>query len=188
MRTTAMNGFFSSIVLPGVFALLLVTLLGGCATTSSPAQDPANIGQDAYYDEFGDVPIPIDMTPEKDRFTIMGKGGIKLGIEEFSGRVDKTSLVNAMQTYMARDGWTLRSLFRANRSIMVFEKPDRICTLYFTESSFSTTMLVFVSPLLQPGDVAYRQPLAAPVVSEPSAGVQSYPEGGFSNASEQLSY
>ena len=163
---------------------LALLMLAGCATTGGPAADAASMGRDYYYDEFADVPIPVDMTPEKDRFTILGTGGVKLGIEEFSGRVDVTSLVNAMQNYMLRDGWTLRSMFRANRSILVFEKPDRICSLYFVDGSFSTSMLVFVSPKLTEGDVSYQAP--APLV--PSSGVQSYPEGGFSNSEQPLNY
>jgi hypothetical protein len=169
-------------ILPAALALALA-LPAGCATTGGPAGDAINLGQDYYYDEFADVPIPVDMNPEKDRFTILGTGGVKLGIEEFTGRVDKTSLINAMQNYMLRDGWTLRSMFRASRSILIFEKPDRICSLYFVDGTFSTSMLVFVSPKLTEGDVAYSAPLP------PTAdGVRSYPAGGFSNTEQPLSY
>ena len=141
---------------------VLLIMLNGCALLgdSASSTDTANTGLNYYYDEFPDVPIPVDMSANSDRFTILGKGGVKLGIEEFSGRVDHTSLVNAMQNYMLRDGWTMRSLFRAKRSVLVFEKPDRICSLYIVDGTFSTTMLVFVSPKLADGDVNYQAPLA----------------------------
>ncbi|MDL2272217.1 hypothetical protein LJC23_04205 [Desulfovibrio sp. OttesenSCG-928-I05] len=165
-----------------VMLVTLCTALGGCAAFEADTNgDPANTGLNYYYDEFPDVPIPVDMSPEKDRFTIMGKGGVKLGIQEFSGRVDKTSLVNAMQNYMLRDGWTLRSHFRATRSILVFEKPDRICSLYFVDGAFSTQMLVFISPKLDDGDVNYQAPLA------PAVPLSTDTSGGYS-ADQPLTY
>lgn len=165
-----------------VALMALLVALGGCAALETDTNsDPATTGLSYYYDEFPDVPIPVDMSPEKDRFTILGKGGIRLGVQDFSGRVDQTSLVNAMQNYMLRDGWTLRSHFRATRSILVFEKPDRICSLYFVDGTFSTQMLVFVSPKLDDGDVNYQAPLA------PAAPLTTDTAGSYS-ADQPLTY
>lgn len=169
------------------FCLMTLCLaLAGCfGSDSSDTSDPTKSGRDYYYAEFADVAIPTDMTVDaKDTFITYSADGVKLGIELASGRVEMASLINVMERYMQRDGWNLRSIFRAKRSIMVFERSDRMCTLYISEGMIYTDMLVFVSHRLPDGAVQHAPAAAAPAAPvAPSATVQSYPAGGFSNAS-----
>ncbi len=151
----------------------------GSADTSAPARD-------YYYDQFPDVAIPVDMSASaKDTFITYTADGLKLGMQVFSGRVEMGSLITVMQRYMLRDGWNLRSVFRAHRSILVFERSDRICALYISEGLVYTEMLVFVSPRLTDG-AAHNiapAPAAPPAPVSSSGGVQNYPAGGFSSSS-----
>jgi hypothetical protein len=50
---------------------------------------------------------------------------------------------------MAGHGWTLRSLLRAQRSILIFEKPDRIAFIEITDGLLETEMRVIVSARLE---------------------------------------
>lgn len=150
--------------------LVCVVALGGCVGSSSEnGSDPVSGGLTYYYDEFQDVPIPKEMTPEKkETFITYGADGTKLGTLIVSGRVEMASLVAAMQSYMQRDGWTLRSVFRSSRSILIFEKPEKMCSMYLSEGMINTDVLIFVSPRLADGVLKYSVPAATstePLVS-----------------------
>lgn len=145
-----------------LMVLAVSFVLGGCIPTSEGTADPTTTGLNYYYDEFSDVAIPKEMkvVPKK-TFLTYSADGAKLGTQEFSGPVELGSLVTAMQSYMLRDGWTLRSVFRSHRSILIFERPDRMCSLYVDDGTFQTTMLVFVSPKLNDGALQYSVPSAS---------------------------
>ena len=167
--------------------LLLATALvfTGCATTgssdgSSASTDGSAPAREYYHEEFSDVSIPIDMDVIKDEtFITYSPGGMKVGIQEFKGRVDMTSLVSTMQRYMQRDGWMLRSVFRAKRAILIFEKPEKICSLAITDGLIFTNMIVFISPKLADGDARY----AAPAYT-PSSGSGARSSGGVQTLSQ----
>lgn len=140
--------------------LILVIAFSGCSSLNNEgATDPISSGLTYYFAEFQDVPVPNDMKPEKkETFITYSRDGIKLGAQTFSGRVEMASLVNAMHNYMQREGWVLRSVFRSSRSIMIFEKPERMCSIYISDGIFETSMLIFVSPKLQDGALQYSVP------------------------------
>ena len=150
-----------------VTLFVLSLTLGGCFTGSSDGgADPISSGLTYYYDEFSDVAIPREMTPDKkETFITYSTDGVKLGTLLVTGRVDLPSLVNAMQGHMQRDGWTLRSVFRSSRSILIFERADRMCSMYISEGVFSTEMLIFISLKLADGAMQYSVP--APTSMEP---------------------
>lgn len=146
-------------------ALILITIsltLGGCfGSDSDSTADPVSSGMTYYYAEFKDVAIPKEMTAQnKDTFITYSSDGTKLGTQIFSGRVEMASLVDAMGAHLQRDGWTLRSSFRSTRSILIFERADRICSIYISEGMLETNMLVFVSPKLAAGALQYSVPAA----------------------------
>lgn len=140
--------------------LTLTIALGGCFNSDGDgASDPISAGLTYYFDEFQDVPVPNEMKAQKkDTFITYSGDGIKLGTQSFSGRVEMASLVNAMHSHMQREGWVLRSVFRSSRSIMIFEKPEKMCSIYIGDGMMDTTMLMFVSPKLQEGALQYSVP------------------------------
>ncbi|MCC8194949.1 MAG: hypothetical protein LIP28_09925 [Deltaproteobacteria bacterium] len=145
-----------------VLAMLVLTVaLGGCFGGSSDGnEDPMSAGLNYYYAEFSDVAIPNEMKPDKnDTFITYTSDGIKLGTQLFKGRVEVSSLVTALQGYMQRDGWTLRSVFRATRgAILIFEQQQKMCSMYVFEDVINTGLLVFVSPKLADGALQYNAP------------------------------
>lgn len=144
-----------------MFVLVLALALGGCLESNSDAgSNPIAQGLNYYYAEFPDVAIPNEMQPEKsDTFISYTSDGVKLGTQYFKGRVELASLVSAMQSYLQRDNWTVRSVFRTKgRAILIFEQPNRMCSIYIHEDMLNTGMLVFVSPKLTEGALQYNVP------------------------------
>lgn len=138
-------------------AALCVTLLTvqGCGSTTianpfEPAP-PARVTA-VYYGEFRDVPIPVDMT-EQTRYTAVSQSsdGFKSGTQVFEGRIERQSLVNAMIHNMTVQGWALRTVFRGQRSVLLFEKGDRNAILGVTDGATYTTLEVWVAQRLPEG-------------------------------------
>ena len=147
-----------------VAALLLLSFsLGACFPSATDGgADPISSGLNYYYDAFPDVAIPREMSPDKkDTYVTFTSTGIKVGTLRVSGRVDLASLVSAMRGHMQRDGWNLRSVFQSSRSLMIFEKADRMCSIYISENLLTTEMLLFVSGRLADGALQYNVPFAA---------------------------
>jgi hypothetical protein len=152
---------------------LLVISLAGCAADGSLKNPFSSSGEEPldspyYLSEFSDVPIPREMSEEKDETYIsFAPSGQKCGVQYFSGRVELVSLMNAMRRNMAAHGWTLRALLRSQESVLVFEKADSVCTLHITDGRIYTSMILFMSPRLE-GDA---EPLSLHR-KLPSAGVE----------------
>jgi hypothetical protein len=84
-----------------------------------------------------------------DTIITFAPSGVKCGMQRFKGRVEVVSLMNTMRRYLANHGWTLRSLLRAQRSIMIFEKHDRMAFIEITEGLLDTEMRIVVSARLE---------------------------------------
>ena len=76
-------------------ALLVLTLLAGCASLSSKA---AKI-------EFEDIPIPRGLTFQSDRSTIIESPTVKAARLVYRGRLELQSLAVAWRTTLEANGW-----------------------------------------------------------------------------------
>ena len=148
------------------FIFLFILLLGGCVDSfTEGSADPVSSGLPYYYDEFSDVSIPKEMQPEtKETFITYASDGLKHGTQTVTGRVEMSSLVAAMMSHMRRDGWALRSVFRSSRSILIFERPEKLCSIYISEGLLYTTMVIFVSPKVADGVSQYSVPVSTAAV------------------------
>ena len=168
-----------------IMLLCLTTVMfTGCASDGSfvnpfESNDGGNAPANPYFfAEFPDVPIPNAVSEDSGKtFVTFAPSGVKSGVQVFSGYgADNVALMNSMRRNMASNGWTLRSLLRSKSSIMVFEKPDRICSVVVQDGMVSTTMHVFMSPRLE-GDSASL---------DISAFSQPAPTGGASGDVQKL--
>ena len=152
---------------------LLIMILAGCAADGSlknpfSSSDDESLDNPYYLSEFSDVPIPREMSEEKDEtFISFAPSGLKCGVQHFSGRVELVSLMNAMRRNMAAHGWTLRALLRSHESVLVFEKAESVCTLHISDGRIYTSMILFMSPRLE-GDA---EPVSL-LRKSPSAGAR----------------
>lgn len=143
--------------------LVSILFLSACASDSSmnPFAESAPAPTTPYYfDEFVDVPIPHDMREvNEETMVTYAPSGVKIGNQRFKGRVDANSLLTTMRKNMTGQGWNLHSLFRAQRSIIIYEKPDRVCTINIVDDTIYTNMYIFVTPKLSGDLVEYDSPV-----------------------------
>lgn len=113
----------------------------GTATSSQP--QAAAVGT---YQEFDDVLIPNDMELVDKQSFVFETPQFKTGILTYKGKVDAVSLANFFEKELIKDNWKLRSKMKYNRTIMVFEKPDRDCIINILDETFTTYLEVMVAP------------------------------------------
>ena len=106
-----------------------------------PAQQPT----ESYYD-FDDVPVPSQIELQPKQSIIFETPNIKAGVIVFTGRVDPLSLFNYFVVALKNEGWHLRSYFKYQRYIMVFEKPTKDCIIRIIEDGYNTSLQVWVTP------------------------------------------
>ena len=128
----------------------LITLFAGCGPIKNPFSSSDSVPLGGYfYSEFEDIPVPNEMKEVSgDSIITFAPTGIKCGVQRFKGRVEVVSLMNTMRRYMANHGWTLRSLLRAQRSILIFEKHDRMALIEISDGMLQTEMRIVVSSRL----------------------------------------
>ncbi|MDR1359912.1 MAG: hypothetical protein LBJ82_02925 [Deltaproteobacteria bacterium] len=156
---------------------LLALILAGCAADGS-LRNPFSSSEDStlespyYLSEFSDVPIPQDMTEDKDETYIsFAPSGLKCGVQHFSGRVEAVSLMNSMRRNMAAHGWILRALLRSRESILVFEKADSVCTMHIIDGRIYTSMILFMSARLDGDAESLSQDREAPLAGGAGRGL-----------------
>ena len=117
--------------------------MGGGTATSAPASTPA---MPVSYD-FPDVQIPaeLELVP-KDSYVFQGSK-TKAGLLVFKGRVEARSVLDFFQVSMPRENWQFKGGFRYKKSVLVFEKPERICLINVHEDLFYTYAEVYVTPM-----------------------------------------
>lgn len=134
-----------------ILALLLLITTASCAQMQSNSASngappaPENEGADYYYD-FDDILVPSEMELQTADSFILETPQSKSGVMVFKGKVEILSLTNFFINNMMKDNWQMRSAFKSNRTILVFEKVDRYCIMNITDEKFSTLLEIWVSP------------------------------------------
>ncbi|SHN68659.1 hypothetical protein [Desulfovibrio litoralis] len=146
-----------------VFLTVLLSACAGIMGSDTPG------AEGYYYGEFPDIPIPNDLAEKTgDTYITYIAGGMKAGQQIFQGRVEKNSLVTAMRQYMSKEGWSQRAAsYYGNKSILTYEKGDRIATLMIADGTIFVTMQINVASRLSDSDV----------FSDPSV-INAMPTGG----------
>jgi len=138
----------------GWVLLMIVALITGgiwgCASTPwSSDSDPGSNGSQrrplAY--DFPDVKIPneLELVP-KASYVFQGPK-TKAGLLVFKGRVEGRSVVDFFQNAMPRENWQFKGGFRTKRSVLVFEKPEKICLVNIHEDLYYTYVEIYLTPV-----------------------------------------
>lgn len=139
--------------------LMLSLILGlalttaACATRSPETADPGSLQDNAqlqsqdyeqvnFYYEFKDVLIPKELCPVDDSKYVFDDDRFLAGFRVFKGRVVADDLVQFFSNNMTKDGWAKKFSLKAEKSVLVFQKPDKSCTI-FIENGFNTKVTVF---------------------------------------------
>jgi hypothetical protein len=142
--------------------VVLGMLMSGCASTIQRSDSQAQSssggswgkwfgkGKDdsAFYHDFEDVLIPPGMKVLPKQSMLFETPRVKTGVMVYEGRVDPVSLFDFFMTNMPKDNWSVRSYFKYNRYILVFEKPDRDCIITLVDNALNTQLEIWVAPRL----------------------------------------
>jgi hypothetical protein len=135
-----------------LMAVILVTGgFWGCSSTQwSPDKDPGapeGSQRRRMASEFPDVMVPqeLELVP-KATYVFQGPK-TKAGVLVFRGRVDSKSVFDFFQTAMPRENWQFKGGFRTKRSVLVFDKPEKICLIAIYEDLYYTYVEVYLTPV-----------------------------------------
>lgn len=139
-----------------VLTLLATLLLPGCAdmTLSNPFETTSDVNE-VYYDQFPDIAIPSDMSVDRSRTLIsVAQDGTKVGLLTVEGRVERSSLSNAVMQNMRKRGWALRGMVAGGKTLHIYEKDQRYTVVYLYDQVTTTAMEIWVTTRLNEGALA----------------------------------
>ena len=153
-----------------VLCICLVTACG-CGRSSAPPPPPVSQSQQApsagpgptygppaspvpaspsilgaKFLDFNDIPIPREMSVQPKSSYVFMSGQIKMGFLTLRGRVDSISVMNFFASALPHEGWRLKAQLRYNRSLLIFDKPDKVCVILMKEETYYTYVEIYVSP------------------------------------------
>lgn len=141
-----------------IMVIMFVLVGAGCAaknTSTQPSEDAHAENQDSYeetydnpnyYYDFDDVLIPRELSPVDDEKYVFSDHRFHAGFRIFEGRVVAEDLYNFFVNNMAKDNWAQKFSLKTVRSVLVFEKPNKSCTITI-EDGFKTKVTVFAIEL-----------------------------------------
>lgn len=110
----------------------------------SPLTTPSPV-MPIFYD-FKDVPVPPNFSLMDKESSVLQTTGYKTGVLVFKGRVNYNSVVDFYMSAMSREGWKLKGSSRYSHSIMVFEKPQKLCVINIYPKFMYTYLEIYVLP------------------------------------------
>lgn len=143
-------------VLPALLLpMLFLTALTGCATSTFSEQTtpPGELRQatqavepeTARYYDFEDVPVPVEMELNTDRSFVFQTTEFAAGLLAFSGRVELDSLISFFRIKLPDDGWRFLSSIKSPKTILFFQKDNRLCIITITSKAFTTDAEILVA-------------------------------------------
>lgn len=118
----------------------------GSMQSQPPSASSSTAGHRPMFYDFEDIPAPAELDLVPSDSYVFQSGGYKAGVLTLKGRVDTNSLINFFQMAMPRENWKLKGGFRYRRSVMIFEKPDKVCVINISEKMYYTYVEIYVAP------------------------------------------
>jgi hypothetical protein len=116
------------------------------ASTGSTTTTPSPSAPRPLFYDFPDIPVPQELNLQSKESYVVQSGSIRTGILTLRGRVDLNSLISFFQMAMPRENWKPKGYFRYQRSILIFEKPDKTCVIRLYEGMIYSYVEIFVTP------------------------------------------
>lgn len=150
MGTDAMNSTLFRLLMLGAGILLGMQLMG-CSTQDLSASPTGENGQQAApvasFSQFSDIPVPAGASMDMERSLLLGAG------EEWTGRLAYDSSTNSARVFdlykaeMPKFGWTELTVIRGDRSVMTYQRAQRIATVEIkSRTVYGSFVTVTVSP------------------------------------------
>ncbi|MCM0756065.1 hypothetical protein M7784_12530 [Desulfovibrio aminophilus] len=162
-----------------VVALALVSM-AACSTLStsgSGSSEPASGGSSSggqaaqpevqtetyenssYYYDFSDILVPRELEFQAAESYVFDTRSFRSGVMIFTGRVVNADLINFFVNNMTKDGWTLVTSLKADKSILIFEKFNKSASIQIVDGFKSKVTIVAVEAKGGPG-TTMQQPAA----------------------------
>ena len=133
-----------------VFAVALFALTGCNAMKAKPASESApsqQVYQEDYKDpnfyyDFDDILVPKELSPVSADMSVFDDETFKAGFRVFEGRVVNEDLINFFINNMAKDNWEKVAIYKSSKSILLYRKPTKRCTIQI-EDGFKTRVTIF---------------------------------------------
>ncbi len=137
-----------------IVALALATGCSFFQSSSEPAEGAGagttrGMGAVGRYYDFDDIQVPLGLKLNKDKSILFNVGSFKAGLMVFSDNLEVESLINFFIDSMTKDNWVLKSSFKYPQVALFFAKRSKTCVINIIESTFSTTVQIWVAPALE---------------------------------------
>ena len=146
-------------------ALSLILLFSGCAKTihtePSAEEGPTPI---VTIREFPDVPIPKELDLDQRASFVYMTPEFATGSLVYNGNVDYDSLFKFFQETMAKNGWTLGASLKYTRTLMFYQKENRICLINMEMTALNIRVEIWVAPLQTPRYAPLMEPMGEPLM------------------------
>jgi hypothetical protein len=130
-------------------ACVVVTLLfAGCAKTIHTG----HAGEEGAtpivtVHEFPDVPIPKELDLDHKESFVYMTPEFATGSLVYNGNVDYDSLVKFFETSLTNNGWLLQASLKYTRTLLLYEKENRICLINMKMTRLNIRVEIWVAPL-----------------------------------------
>ncbi|MES9997337.1 hypothetical protein [Desulfovibrio aminophilus] len=179
-----------------VVAVALASMTACSSLSTSGSSDPGagtNSGSQAaqpevhtetyenssYYYDFSDILVPRELEFQAAESYVFDTRSFRSGVMIFTGRVVNADLINFFINNMAKDGWTLVTSLKADKSILIFEKFNKSASIQIMDGFKSKVTIVAVEAKGGPG-TTMQQPSGQNSLSS------SKPAGASSGSSRAI--
>lgn len=96
--------------------------------------------------EFGDIPIPHELTRKDDESFIYEAPGTVIGVMTYTGRVDPSSVGNFFREQMPAQGWRFLNAYKDRDIDLFYLKDNRSCQISIKSGMIETKVIIKVGP------------------------------------------
>ena len=110
---------------------------------ATPQKEAAN---EVFY-TFPDIPVPKELTLQRERSFIYETPHVKAGVLVLTGNVEMASLEAYFKVNMAKNGWRFVNSYKYGDVILNFVKDDKASNVRATRNAFTTQVEIWVGPI-----------------------------------------
>ncbi len=134
-----------------VFTAMLLSIVGCTTPRQATVQEQKATSQNevsnTIFYTFPDIPVPKELTYQREKSFIYETPRLKAGVLVLSGNVDLGSLEEYFKINMVKNGWRFVNSYKSADLILNFVKEDRVSNIRAMKVSFSTQVEIWVGPV-----------------------------------------
>jgi PBP1b-binding outer membrane lipoprotein LpoB len=145
-----------------IICLVALSFLAtGCAgwnrmTGQEEKPKPKTEGLNQAFYSFPDIPVPKELTLNRDKSFVYETQAFKAGVLVLSGKVEIESLENYFKVSMMKNGWRFINSYKYSDVIFNFMKDDKSANIRMNADTFNTHVEIWVGPIQQERSIPDR--------------------------------